>query len=380
MTRRRLRISLAPSRSSSRSLAVVGAGVAWAGQLHPQASSNWAGWVVTAARAQRAARPPLHHRLGVVDPAGRHVHAGRADVRRVLGRARRLRDQLEGARADRHRGRLQLARHARSTTRGTSSCRGRSVTIHTIRDHARRRDPRERARQRRQRDGLAARRDDAAAPAFVKHRMMMRSRRPTPAPPTGSPRRRPTAIPTTAATPLRLTDFGRSPSRRASATSIGSAGRHRGAIDDPVFRRRTAMIVLRSNSFPGTAPNTVAFAQPSAARDRRPSFSVAYGPTEPDRPDGHDGHDTGNDGAHAARPAATRRQRLHRRAAGATRRDRRDPRRALARRDSAVGAVRDALRRTGARRPCIGATGPRHRPASDVAGRFRRGGGRLTLR
>ena len=94
-------------------------------ELPSQVSSNWAGWVASPAGAPRRGSTATSPRHGHMGAAVGDLHARHAHVRRVLGRARRLRAALEGARADRHRGRLQLARASSSTTPGTSSCRAR---------------------------------------------------------------------------------------------------------------------------------------------------------------------------------------------------------------------------------------------------------------
>ena len=138
--------------------------------------------------------------------------------------------------------------------------------------------------------------------AFVKNRVMSCARCPTPAPPTGSPRRRPTATATTVATPLRLTDFGtvtftarerdldrqrRSPPRRD----------RRPGVPAPVRRDRPAQQLV-----PGRLAEDRHVRAADPARDRRPFLQRRLRSHQPDGPQRHDGHHR-HDG----------RQRLHRR-------------------------------------------------------------------
>jgi hypothetical protein len=85
--------------------------------------------------------------------------------------------------------------------------------------------------------------------------------------------------------PLRLSDFGQVTFSSASATAIGAAGTHTGPIDDPAWRRY-GMIVLRSNAFPGDSPNQRTFAQPTPLAADGSSFSIAFGPTNATGPTG----------------------------------------------------------------------------------------------
>lgn len=77
--------------------------------------------------------------------------------------------------------------------------------------------------------------------------------------------------------PLLLTDFGQIPFTSASATSIGYAGRHTGAIDDPLWDY--GEIVLSSNGSLIYSPHEQSYALPSGLGTDGRSFSVRYGPT-----------------------------------------------------------------------------------------------------
>jgi Peptidase A4 family len=96
--------------------------------------------------------------------------------------------------------------------------------------------------------------------------------------------------------PLRLSDFGRVTFSSASATAIGAAGTHSGPIDDPAWRRY-GMIVLHSNAFPGDAPNQRTFAEPTPLAAGGSSFSIDFGPTSPTGPTGSSTGPSGPTGA-----------------------------------------------------------------------------------
>ena len=106
--RRRSRVALALT-----TVAVAGAGAALGGELPPQVSSNWAGWVVTAGGAarrgstatSRTSPRPGRSRRRPAPPARRTFAAFWVGLGGYAAHS-------QGARADRHRGRLQLARAA----------------------------------------------------------------------------------------------------------------------------------------------------------------------------------------------------------------------------------------------------------------------------
>jgi hypothetical protein len=77
--------------------------------------------------------------------------------------------------------------------------------------------------------------------------------------------------------PLLLTNFGQVPFSSASATSIGFAGRHTGAIDDPQWDY--GEIVLSSNGSLSYNPRESSYALPSDLGTDGRSFSVRYGPS-----------------------------------------------------------------------------------------------------
>jgi hypothetical protein len=105
--------------------------------------------------------------------------------------------------------------------------------------------------------------------------------------------------------PLRLTDFGQIGFTSASATSIGSAGRHLGPIDDPVWNY--GAIVLSSNGSLTYTADEESYALPSVLSPDGTAFSVRYGagstgPTGPTGPTGSSGSSgsTGPTGSTAA--------------------------------------------------------------------------------
>ena len=71
----------------------------------------------------------VHGRLRQLGAAHRDVHRRQSGLLRLLGRARRLRERLGRARADRHRGRLLGGRQPRAPPSGTSSCPRRRSTV-----------------------------------------------------------------------------------------------------------------------------------------------------------------------------------------------------------------------------------------------------------
>ena len=256
-------------------LAVLGAGVAWAGQLRPQASSNWAGWVVTAA----GANAPLDRHFTTVSaswvqPAGTCTPGVRTYAAFWVG----LGGYVNNAKALE-----QIGSEVDCTRAGTPTYYAwyefvprPFVRIHTIEVapgdeiHAIVHVSGDQVK-------LWLRDVTAGGAAFVKGRVMS-----APAPDTSAAdwiaEAPSNCDPNNRCNPLRLTDFGTVTFTSATATSVGSAGRHRGAIDDPVFRAY-GEILLRSNSFPGNSPDSVTFAQPSMLTSSGRSFSVAYGPT-----------------------------------------------------------------------------------------------------
>jgi hypothetical protein len=87
--------------------------------------------------------------------------------------------------------------------------------------------------------------------------------------------------------PLLLTNFGQIGFTAASATSIGSGGRHTGAIDDPLWNY--GEIVLSSNGNLRYSPTEKSYALPSLLNVDGTSFNVRYGPIGPTGPTGPTG-------------------------------------------------------------------------------------------
>ena len=273
-------------------LAVIGAGAAWAGQLRPQPSSNWAGWVVTS--GGRSAGLDGHFTTvsaSWVQPTGTCTPGVRTYAAFWVGL---------GGYANRSKALEQIGSEVDCTRAGTPTYYAwyefvpqPFVTIHTIKVspgdeiHAIVHVSGENVK-------VWLRDVTSGGPAFVKTRVMR-----SPAPDTGAAEwiaEAPSNCDSNnRCRPLRLTNFGTMTFVNAAATSVGSAGRHRGAIDDPAFRAY-GMIILRSNPFPANSPDAVTFAQPSALGTGGNSFTVAYGPTGPTGTTGPTGA-TGTTGA-----------------------------------------------------------------------------------
>ena len=98
--------------------------------------------------------------------------------------------------------------------------------------------------------------------------------------------------------PLRLTNFGQIGFTAASATSIGTAGRHTGTINDPAWDY--GAIVLSSNGSSNYSTNEKSYAQPSMLSPGGTAFTVNYG-----RPAGAtaSGRDEDRDRRRPGRPA-----------------------------------------------------------------------------
>jgi hypothetical protein len=77
--------------------------------------------------------------------------------------------------------------------------------------------------------------------------------------------------------PLRLTNFGQIGFTSASVSSIGTAGRHTGPINDPAWDY--GEIVLSSNGSSHYSTNEKSYALPSMLNPAGTAFTVNYGPT-----------------------------------------------------------------------------------------------------
>jgi len=97
--------------------------------------------------------------------------------------------------------------------------------------------------------------------------------------------------------PLRLTNFGQIGFTSASVTSIGSAGRHTGPIDDPAWNN--GAIVLSSDGSLSYTPDEQSYALPSLLGSAGTAFTVIYGASGPTGPTGPSGP-TGPTGATGA--------------------------------------------------------------------------------
>jgi Peptidase A4 family/Collagen triple helix repeat (20 copies) len=87
--------------------------------------------------------------------------------------------------------------------------------------------------------------------------------------------------------PLRLTDFGQIGFTAATATSVGTVGRHTGSIDDPAWDY--GPIVLSSNGSSNYSTNEKSYAQPSMLSPAGTAFTVNYGPSGPSGATGQTG-------------------------------------------------------------------------------------------
>jgi len=266
-------------------LAVVGAGAAWAGQLRPQASSNWAGWVVTAA----GRNAPLDRHFTTVSaswlqPAGTCTPGVRTYAAFWVGL---------GGYAINSKALEQIGSEVDCARDGTPTYYAwyEFVPRPFVMIHSFKVSPGDEIHAivhvTGNRVEVWLRDVTSGAPAFVRWRTMS-----APSPDTSAAdwiaEAPSNCDPNNRCNPLRLTNFGTVTFTGASATSVGNAGRHRGAIDDPAFRAY-GQILLRSNSLPGNSPNTVTFAQPSVLATGGHSFSVAYGPTSATGPTGTSG-------------------------------------------------------------------------------------------
>jgi hypothetical protein len=264
-------------------LAVVGAGVAWAGQLRPQASSNWAGWIVTAGKSARLDRHFVTASATWRQPAGTCTPGVRTYAAFWVGL---------GGYAINSKALEQIGSEVDCLRDGTPSYYAwyefvprPFVVIHSITV--------------RPGDEIHAivhvsgdqvtvwlRDITRGGPPFVKRHAML-----TPLPDTSAAdwiaEAPSNCDPNNRCNPLRLTNFGTVSFTDASATSVGSGGRHRGAIDDPVFRAY-GEILLRSDAV-GAHPGAAPFAQPSVLAPGGHSFSVSYGPTGATGPTGPTG-------------------------------------------------------------------------------------------
>ncbi len=257
-------------------LAVAGAGVAWGSQLPSQKSSNWAGWVVTAAGAQTAGldRHFIHASASWVQPSGtctphRKTYAafwvglgGYSEHSRAI-------EQI-GTEADcTVRGRIfyyawyELLPRPPVTIRSVPILPGDAITasVHVSSENV----------------TLRLTNTTSHAAPFMKHTTMR-----TPPPDTSAaewiaeaPSR---CVRNDNCTPLRLTNFGQITFSDATASAIGTAGRHSGTITDPVWREY-GMIVLRGASAAGATAQGQTLASPSLLSTDGSSFTVAYGPT-----------------------------------------------------------------------------------------------------
>ena len=262
-------------------VAVAGGSAAWAAQLHPQDSSNWAGWVATAGvRATKLVRHFTNVTATWQQPAGTCTPGRTTFAAFWVGL---------GGYASSSRALEQIGTEADCSSRGQlfyyawyEFVPAAPVTIHHLRIK-----PGDRISASVHVSSYTAtvRLTDltAGTPSFSYAHVMH-----APTPDTSAAEWIAEApsncVTDSRCTPLRLTNFGQITFSAANASSIGTAGRHTGPIDDPVWPQY-GMIVLR----PASNPADPSAAQPGTLFADGRSFSIAYGPTGPTGPTGPSG-------------------------------------------------------------------------------------------
>jgi hypothetical protein len=276
-------------------ISALGAGAALAGTISSQSSPNWAGWVSLATpRASRVARHFITIKGSWVQPSATCTpnHTTFAAFWVGLGGYSERSQALEqiGTEADCSKfGQLfyyawyELLPGPPITIRGIKVIPGDSISayVHVSSDNV----------------TVGLRDLTDGSPQFVKHAVM------TSPPPDTSAAEWIAEAPSNCdgdnrCRPLRLTDFGQIGFTSASLTSIGSAGRHTGPIDDPDWDYGS--IVLSSNGSLTYTPDEESYALPSVLRQQGTAFTVDYGaqtgPSGPSGPSGPTGS-TGPSGA-----------------------------------------------------------------------------------
>ena len=253
-------------------LGIAGGGAAFAGTIHSQSSPNWAGWVALAVpRSNRVARHFVTINGAWTQPAATCTpnHTTFAAFWVGLGGYSQHSQALEqiGTEADCSKfGQLfyyawyELLPGPPITIHAIKVVPGDSVTayVHVSSDNV----------------TVGLRDLTSGAAAFVKHAVM---RRPTP---DTSAAEWIAEAPSNCngdnhCKPLRLTNFGQIGFTSASVTSIGSAGRHTGSIDDPAWDHGS--IVLSSNGSLHFTPDEASYALPSLLGAGGTAFTVIYG-------------------------------------------------------------------------------------------------------
>jgi len=282
--RRTLALALAGA-----ALAIAGVSAAFAGTIHDQASPNWAGWVALAVpRSQGLANHFTTVNGSWVQPAATctRAHSTFAAFWVGLGGYSLHSKALEqiGSEADCDRqGELFYYAWYEFVPRPP-------VTIHTIRVSPG--------------DAISASvhvsansvrvslTDNTTGKSFTK-KIVMRSPRPDTSAADWITEAPSNCNGANHCRPLVLTNFGQVPFTSASATSIGFAGSHTGAIDDPQWDH--GEIVLSSNGSLTYSPREQSYALPSLLGSNG-SFTVSYGPSGPTGATGVTGA-TGSSGA-----------------------------------------------------------------------------------
>ena len=255
-------------------LAVLGAGVAWGGELPSQLSSNWAGWVATAGGA--SARLDRHF-IGIsatwVQPTAACTPGRRAFAAFWVGL---------GGYSTSSRSLEQVGTEADCSSRGQlfyyawyELVPSPAVTIDKLRIGPG--------------DEVAAHVHVSSDRVTVSIADLTSGARPfeltkvmrRPGPDTSAAEwiaEAPSNCVSSRCTPLRLTDFGAVSFNDATASAIGSAGRHSGPICDPTWRQYGMIVLQRGTASDAGSGDRVAAEPTPLSADGR-SFSVAYGPT-----------------------------------------------------------------------------------------------------
>jgi hypothetical protein len=256
-------------------VAVAGAGAAWGSELPSQFSSNWAGWVVTAGGpSARLDRHFTNVTATWTQPAATCTPGRRTYAAFWVGlggystRSRSLEQIGTEADCSSH-GELFYYAWYEYVPRPPVTIRALAITpgdvitasVHTTADL------------------VTAKLSDATtgAPPFV-YSHAMRSPGPDTSAAEWIAEAPSNCVGNSSCTPLRLTNFGAVTFSAATASAVGSAGRHTGPICDPVWHRY-GMIVLQSVHTGGASPNSKVVARPTVLSPDGTSFTVSYGST-----------------------------------------------------------------------------------------------------
>jgi hypothetical protein len=255
--------------------AVAGAGAAWGGELPSQFSSNWAGWVAIASgQSARLDRHFTNVSASWTQPSATCTVGRRTFAAFWVGLGgysthSKALEQI-GTEADcSSRGELFYYAWYEYVPRPPITIRALKITpgdAITASVHA-------------SADTVTVKLTDTTSGARTFHQTnVMRSPNPDTSAAEWIAEAPSNCVTNNRCTPLHLTDFGAVTFTAASASAIGSSGRHTGPICDHVWRRY-GMIVLQSGNSRGAASNEQVIASPSLLSPEGTSFTVDYGAT-----------------------------------------------------------------------------------------------------